>query len=344
VKKKTAQSEKPAVSPAMRGILRDIVKKAEDAEKAALRARAILLSATGKPDAVTAKRLGVSAVSVKRWLSLYKKGSLGGVLSGKVCKEGGAALAVGPEEEATISEVEAMLGYRFLNRALLSQALMHRSAINERCLPRAASNERLEFLGDAVLGLVLSSELSTVWPDENEGGLSRLRAALVNEHRLSDIAAKLGVGPYLNLGRGEEMSGGREKSSILSDAYEAIIAAVFLDGGFEAARRLVLAHFEPVLGKAERLARDVDSKSRLQEIAQVAFKTAPVYAVVGESGPDHEKVFEVEVRLRGEPLGRGSGRSKREAEQRAARDAEGPLREKINALNGEAAGASAGRA
>jgi len=217
--------------------------------------------------------------------------------------------------------LQVILGVNFKDESLLQQALAHRSYLNENPALHLVSNERLEFLGDAVLGFVVADELYSRSPDFSEGELTKLRAALVRGETLSRIASLLQLGDYLYLGRGEEESGGRSRPRNLSCALEAVIGAVFLDQGFDIARSFILkllgSEFD---GVVEDKVTD-DYKSRLQQVIQSERKITPVYRTVEEVGPDHAKVFTVEV-LAGETvLGRGSGRSKRAAEMDAAREA-----------------------
>jgi ribonuclease III len=205
------------------------------------------------------------------------------------------------------------LGYSFRNPALLALALIHRSA-----LARAGdNNEKLEFLGDAVLDLAISDLLMERFAKADEGELSKRRAALVNARVLATKAAALELGSELRLGKGEEKSGGRKKPSILAAAYEAIIGAVYLDGGFAAARDLIGRHFHAELCMDTRDS-PIDHKSRLQEITQRLFRETPAYGLVNASGPDHDRAFVVELRVAGQLYGRGEGKSKKEAEQQAA--------------------------
>lgn len=202
-----------------------------------------------------------------------------------------------------------------LDRDLVERALTHRSyAYENGGLP---TNERLEFLGDSVLGLVITEELFRRHPDLPEGQLAKLRAAVVNSRALAQVARTLGVGRFLRLGRGEEASGGRDKSSILADAVEALLGAVYLDKGTEPARRLILNLFGELLDGSARLGAGLDWKTSLQELAAERSLGVPEYDVT-ESGPDHAKSFYATAVLGGRPLGEGEGRSKKEAEQRAA--------------------------
>jgi ribonuclease III len=211
------------------------------------------------------------------------------------------------------------LGYRFDNLSLLQHALAHRSWCGEQ-EGGAPSNERLEFLGDAVLGLVVAGYCYEQYPEFPEGKLAKVRSAVVNARVLAQVAAGLGVGEVLLLGRGEEGSGGRTKASILADAFEAILGAVYLDAGWEAAQRLVLRELGGAIERAGEEPDDFDHKSRLQEKAVRDGEGTPRYVVVG-SGPDHDRAYVAEVYLGGTCRGTGEGRSKKDAEQEAARAA-----------------------
>jgi ribonuclease-3 len=223
-------------------------------------------------------------------------------------------------ESTEIAELESVLGYPFRDSRWLLQAVMHSSRIPERAAEEPSeSNEKLEFLGDAVLELVVSEELVREFPDWSEGQLSKSRARLVNATAISLSAQRLGIGKYLRLGRGEEKTGGRTKPALLADAYEALIAAIYLDGGFEAARGFVRRTLVegPISVEAERLGH-TDHKSALQEFLQSRGMVPGAYHVIAETGPDHQKTFRVEVRIAGQVAAMGCGRTKKEAEQSAA--------------------------
>ncbi|OGQ36266.1 MAG: ribonuclease III [Deltaproteobacteria bacterium RIFCSPHIGHO2_12_FULL_43_9] len=226
-------------------------------------------------------------------------------------------------ENSLLSELESNIGYSFQDQTLLESALIHKSyGFEERVAGlRWVDNERLEFLGDAVLELIISELLMEQAPEKSEGELSRLRAALVNEGSLATIALEIGIPRFLRLGKGEERSFGREKPSILADAYEALIAAVYYDRGLEEAKRVVRLHFDDFFNEISRLDESFDFKTRLQEICQRRKKLLPVYKVVKEEGPDHQKSFHVEVSFDGETLAFGMGKSKKDAEQMAASQA-----------------------
>lgn len=220
--------------------------------------------------------------------------------------------------------LQPALGYRFKRPALLDEALTHKSYVNEQRKGSAVHNERLEFLGDAVLSLLVSEQLSHSLPGASEGALSKLKARLVSEPVLCAVAKRLQLGQWLRLGRGEERSKGREKDSLLADTIEAVIAAVYLDGGLDAGRAVVAKLFEQeftdVLTRQHIPGGD-DYKTQFQEWCQKCYDVLPEYAVVKESGPDHDKQFEVEVTMNRTLAGRGSGKTKKEAEQAAAKEA-----------------------
>jgi ribonuclease-3 len=215
------------------------------------------------------------------------------------------------------SLLEQRLDYRFKTPDLLRTALTHKSFVNENPALLREDNERLEFLGDAVLDLAVGHLLMDRFPVRSEGDLSKRRASIVNEQGLYEVAARLALGDWLFLGRGEEQTGGRKKASLLADACEAVLAAVYLDGGFDAAFHVITRLFEERLVAIEKAGGE-DFKTQLQEVVQAKLRQVPRYIVVGESGPDHEKVFEVAVLVGGQEVARASGRSKKEAEQRAA--------------------------
>ena len=218
-----------------------------------------------------------------------------------------------------IKDLESAIGYRFQNIQLLQNALTHSSYANERWHNSLLSNERLEFLGDSVLGMLVAEYLFHTFPDRPEGELTRMRADMVCETTLAAAANRIGLGEHLLLGHGEERFGGRQRNSILADAMESVIAACFLDGGMEAALKIV-QQFILVDVPVTKL-HNADYKTALQELVQQKKNQVLSYALVGQSGPDHDKQFEVEVSLNGQSVGRGIGRSKKRAEQEAARAA-----------------------
>jgi ribonuclease III len=219
-----------------------------------------------------------------------------------------------------VGVLETRLGMSVPDRTVALAALTHKSYVNEhREESGLADNERLEFLGDAVIDLAVSHRLMERFPSAKEGDLSKMRAAVVDEQGLSEMARALGLGELLRLGRGEELTGGRQKASLLADAMEAVVAAVFLGAGLQPVLTIVDRFLGEAFARAASGTLDRDYKTQLQELAQSRLRSTPRYRVVAEHGPDHSKIFEVETDLRGEVLGRGAGRSKKDAEQAAAR-------------------------
>ena len=221
----------------------------------------------------------------------------------------------------TLEDLERDLGYRFSDSLLLQKALTHSSHAHEQN-PESGDNEQLEFLGDSILGFVVSDMLYRAHPTLTEGQLSKLKGFLVSSANLVKYAEQLRLGEYLHLGRGEEKTGGRTKQALLVDAYEAILGAIYLDGGFEVARRFLLRFFEPQIGDVGDSSRHfTDFKTALQESLQERQKSRAEYIVSREIGPDHEKLFTVDVMVDGECVAHGLGLTKKAAEQAAARQA-----------------------
>lgn len=224
----------------------------------------------------------------------------------------------------SVDTLQSSLAYWFRNVALLEEALTHKSYVNEQKTAAGPHNERLEFLGDAALSLIISERLASMLPESPEGALSKFKARLVSETVLAEVGRRIRLGSCLRLGRGEELSNGRDKDSLLADALEAVIAAVYLDGGLNPARDVVVRLFAEelvqVATQQHRPGAD-DYKTQFQEWCQRRFDSLPQYVIVRKSGPDHDKVFEVEVNVGGKSVGRGVGRSKKEAEQLAAKQA-----------------------
>ncbi len=220
-----------------------------------------------------------------------------------------------------ISEFQKNLGIAFSNPALLEQALVHSSYTNENPSRAVGHNERLEFLGDAVLDLVVADKLYLDFPSITEGDMTRFRAALVRRETLARLANSIRLGDYLYMGKGEESSGGRTKIPNLAGALEALIAAVYLDRGVETAGQMVLRLYRDEWKNLTGQGVVVDYKSRLQEVAQSRFQEIPAYRIVSQTGPDHDKQFKVEVLLKARVMGAGSGKSKKLAETEAARAA-----------------------
>ena len=232
--------------------------------------------------------------------------------------EAGTAVRIREEFEA----LEEAIGHRFRDRGMLEHALTHRSRANEDVTGGVADNESLEVLGDAVLGFLIAEILFRQYPDRDEGQMSKMKAALVSAPALARQAERLGLGAHLLLGRGEEKTGGRRKHALLADGYEAVIAAVYLDGGMDAARAFIEREFEVLIDEAaEAETIGGDHKSALQEVLQGRGDPLPEYVVTAEEGPAHRRLFRTEVRLRGEVLAEAEGRTKKAAEQEAARRA-----------------------
>jgi ribonuclease-3 len=226
-------------------------------------------------------------------------------------------------------ELQKQLQYTFRNRDFLRLALTHPSVAHEQGLP-VQTNQRLEFLGDAVLQLVLTGELYQKFPTFGEGPLTKARAKLVNRRTLAERARQLNLGQNLILSRGEELHGGRERQSALADTFEAVLGAIFLDGGFEAAREFILREFLGAFGQLSAIPILENPKGELQELLQSVSSEAPRYHVVSATGPDHDRIFECTVHHAGVELARGCGKSKKAAESEAALAALVKLREQIN--------------
>jgi ribonuclease-3 len=224
-----------------------------------------------------------------------------------------------------LDEAQQVIGYTFRNAGLLDEALTHTSYVNEFKDRGSRDNERLEFLGDAVLALLISEHVAAALPESTEGALSKLRAHLVSEATLARVARRLDMGRLLRLGRGEERTQGRDKDSILANTLEAVLAAVYRDGGLDAARgfarRVFARELDEAAGSDAGGEVPGDYKTRLQEWCQQRHGDVPQYATAKESGPDHQKTFVIHVSVQGRVLGRGTGRNKKEAEQAAAQEA-----------------------
>ncbi len=218
-----------------------------------------------------------------------------------------------------LDSLQNVLGVRFKDVSRLRQALVHRSYLNENPDFELGSNERLEFLGDALLGLVVAERLYRQFPRREEGELTQLRSVLVCRETLARSAAAMGLGEHLYLGKGEESSGGRERESNLARAFEAVIGAIFVDRGFVVAKTSVLRWLDEELVRLVAGESSIDHKSALQQLTQSKLQLAPVYRTVSEGGPDHRRQFEVEVLVGSKVVGRGEGRSKQVAEKEAAR-------------------------
>jgi ribonuclease III len=223
--------------------------------------------------------------------------------------------------EHTITELENLLGYSFTNSQLLVNALTHRSFFHENPDKAQDYNERLEFLGDSVLGFVIVEYLYLFDSSLTESIMAKAKSYLVKESVLSEIAASLSLGKYLRLGKGEESTGGRTKRSLLADAVEAVLGAVYLDGGYEDARRLILGLFRDRIGSVLKSGKFHDFKTELQEKTQFLFNSIPEYRMIKQEGEEHSKIFTVDVHIAGTKFGTGFGKSKKEAETNAAQQA-----------------------
>lgn len=224
-------------------------------------------------------------------------------------------------EKKKLKGLEKRLGVRFWKRDFLKRALTHKSYANEKRWSAEFHNERLEFLGDAVLELAISDILMKSYPKGSEGDLSKVRASIVNEKSLAKLARSLKLGEELYLGKGEELGQGREKSSLLADAYEAVLGALYLDRGFKKSFKIIQKHFTQIFSELHEDPIHKDYKTELQEKAQNVYKTIPKYRLVEEMGPDHDKTFKIDILIHQEVYGVGQGKSKKEAEQKAAREA-----------------------
>jgi ribonuclease-3 len=225
-----------------------------------------------------------------------------------------------PDTDISLDELEEILGHRFSNRSLLVQALTHRSFVNESSVENLKNNESLEFLGDAVLGFVISARLFQLFPDLNEGELSKIKAFLVSATNLFQLSKEIRLGEFIYLSRGEIKSGGRKKRAILVDAYEAIIGAIYLDAGVKKASDFIEKQIQTVLRDRDlRQLTYGDYKSALQEYLHNTGQPEPVYRVVDELGPDHQKIFVIQVLIKNDVVAESSGKTKKEAQQSAAR-------------------------
>jgi len=225
-----------------------------------------------------------------------------------------------------IKQLENSLGYIFKDKSLLDMALRPSSFVNDQLNVEMEDNERLEFLGDAVLSLTAGDMLMRRFPDLREGDLSRMRANLVNESRLAEVARSIDLGAFIKFGKGEVHTNGREKNSILADTIEAVFAAIYLDGGFTASFNTITNHLSPFLDSISKPAANRDYKSQLQELVQMTHQQIPLYEVIKETGPDHDKLFCVKLTLK-DVAAEGAGKSKKMAEQDAARKALDILKE-----------------
>ncbi len=247
-------------------------------------------------------------------------------LSSKSSHELKAVSRLESERLDELTRLAQALDVHFEHLELLDQALSHSSFVNELGEQKRPHNEKLEFLGDAVLELVVSRELFDNYPSYYEGDLTKLRAAVVRRTTLAKVAKRIGIGQYIRLGKGEELGGGRKRNSLLADAVEAVIGAIFLDAGLDAARAFIVKHFGEEIERLDHDRHKMDYKSILQELTQAQFQTLPKYTVLSESGPPHDRRYRVLLSIANEPYGTGIGRNKKEAQQNAARIALRKLR------------------
>jgi len=223
------------------------------------------------------------------------------------------------ERALKLKRLQENVAYTFKDLSLLNLAFTHTSYVNENPDQKCRDNERFEFLGDAVLTTVISHLLMDTYPFSTEGDLTKLRSAIVNDKSIAQLARHLQLGDFLLLGKGEESTKGRHKSSILANTYEALIAAIFLDGGYKKAVKIIAKHFHGIISALHQgTVSHSDYKSQLQEYTQAVFKTAPHYTLMSEYGPDHDKSFEITITINGKVWGKGIGKSKKEAAQNAA--------------------------
>lgn len=230
-------------------------------------------------------------------------------------------MALTAERESLLNELAARLHIEYVDRALLNQAFLHLSFLNERDLPLREGNERLEFLGDAVLGLIVTDELFRRYGDKREGELSKVKSVVVSRKVLAERARQLKLGRYILFGKGEEQTGGRTRKSILANTFESLVGVLFLSGGLHPARRFVLEQLEDEIDKVFKGEGIQDYKSRFQELVQRQGGRLPRYRVTEVLGPDHDKLYRVEVYVEGMLMGAGEGKNKKSAEQDAARQA-----------------------
>lgn len=223
--------------------------------------------------------------------------------------------------KTSYKDLQNTLNYKFNDENILINALTHSSYANEKKSMKLSSNERLEFLGDSILNFIVSAYVFSNYPNLPEGEMTKVRASVVCEQTLKDISNSLGIGEYLQFGKGEEQTGGRKRPSILADAFESVVGAIYIDGGFEAARNFVLNKLDELILSSVKGTGMTDYKTTLQEELQKKGEVKISYEILAESGPDHDKKFKVHIKCNGKVLGIGWGKSKKEAEQSAARDA-----------------------
>jgi ribonuclease-3 len=232
--------------------------------------------------------------------------------------EGQIAPTLTSQRKKELLQFEKLSGIRFRRLELLNLAFCHRSYANEQS-NTIGNNEKLEFLGDSILGLVIAEYLYTSLPDKNEGDLAKIKSFVVSEHSLSEVAKKLSIHTFLLLGKGEDYSGGREKKTLLADAFEAVLGAIYLEAGLKGAKRFIMRFLKPEINKVLEDKHHKDYKTLLQEHVQKIYKAYPKYQLIKKTGPDHAKIFWMEVVVQGKTYGPGEGKNKKEAEQKAAK-------------------------
>jgi ribonuclease III len=220
-----------------------------------------------------------------------------------------------------INKLEKIIGFKFKDKELLKKSLTHRSFLNENKDEDLKNNERLEFLGDAVLELIISEYLFHNFPERAEGELTSFRAAVVRTENLAKVSKELGIGQHLLMSKGEEMTGGREKEYLLANTFEALVGAMYLDQGYDVVKKFLIENLTPQIATIVKYRLDIDAKTKLQETTQTLFKATPVYKVIKEKGPDHDKVFTVTVMINRKVYGQGEGITKQKAEDAAASQA-----------------------
>ena len=292
-----------------------------------------LFNSRRKSDSATHKGKGLedeTHTGVKRRRSLSRRSSS---VDDRSRSSPQRASGLSLERAKNLRELAVRLRMRFRRLALLDTALTHPSYCAEVSDVKIASNQRLEFLGDSVLGLAISQHLYERFPEMDEGELTRIKAVVVSEPLLYAAAQKISLGEHMLLGRGEEQGGGRLRASTLADAFESVVGAVYFEKGMQRTSKFIIEQLSHSIDLVHREEFVLDYKSRLQEFTQERSRVSPNYRVVRESGPDHSKTFEVEVRLRGRPIGKGKGASKKEAEQDAAKEALTGLRNRQEQKN-----------
>jgi len=232
--------------------------------------------------------------------------------------EGHISPSITSQRKKELVQFEKLIGIRFRRIELLNLAFCHRSYANEQT-NSIGNNEKLEFLGDSILGLIIAEHLYTALPEKNEGNLAKIKSFVVSEHSLSNVAKQLSIDAYLLLGKGEDSSGGRDKKTLLADAFEAVLGAIYLEAGIKGAKKFVMRFLLTEIEKVLKDKHHKDYKTLLQEYVQKVYKSYPKYQLVKKTGPDHAKIFWIEVFVQGKSFGPAEGRNKKEAEQKVAK-------------------------